>query len=135
MSKEKKTYTRYLKDPVLEPYYLQLDDYGYVLHKSITAGESGNDYSQVIGYYNNLAQLAYDAANTAFVAGGQIAGAYANAAFVTANAAFAGTTGTHANAAYSTANTALVDAALADQKAVTANTNPNVFGALKEDVK
>jgi ppGpp synthetase/RelA/SpoT-type nucleotidyltranferase len=54
MSKEKKTYTRYLKDPVLEPYYLQLDDYGYVLHKSITAGESGNDYSQVIGYYNNL---------------------------------------------------------------------------------
>ena len=55
MSKEKKTYTRYLKDPVLEPYYLQLDDYGYVLHKSITAGESGNDYSQVIGYYNNLA--------------------------------------------------------------------------------
>jgi hypothetical protein len=55
MSKEKKTYTRYLKDPVLEPYYLQLDDYGYVLHKSITAGESGNDYSQVIGYYNSLA--------------------------------------------------------------------------------
>ena len=54
MSKEKKTYTRYLKDPVLEPYYLQLDDYGYVLHKSITAGESGNDYSQVIGYYNSL---------------------------------------------------------------------------------
>jgi hypothetical protein len=72
---------------------------------------------------NNLAQLAYDAANTAFVAGGQIAGAYANAAFVTANAAFAGITGTHANAAYSTANTALVDAALADQKAVIANTN------------
>jgi len=72
---------------------------------------------------NNLAQLAYDAANTAYVAGGQTAGAYANASFVTANAAFAGTTGTHANAAYSTANTALVDAALADQKAVTANTN------------
>ena len=72
---------------------------------------------------NNLAQLAYDAANTAFVAGGQIAGAYANAAFVTANAAFAGTIGTHANSAYSTANSALVDAALADQKAVTANTN------------
>jgi hypothetical protein len=54
MSKEKKTYTRYLKDPILEPYYLQLDDYGYVLHKGITAEESGKDYSQVIGYYNNL---------------------------------------------------------------------------------
>ena len=54
MSKEKKTYTRYLKDPILEPYYLQLDDHGYVLHKGITAEESGKDYSQVIGYYNNL---------------------------------------------------------------------------------
>jgi ppGpp synthetase/RelA/SpoT-type nucleotidyltranferase len=55
MSKEKKTYTRYLKDPILEPYYLQLDDYGYVLHKGITAEESGKEYSQVIGYYNSLA--------------------------------------------------------------------------------
>ena len=54
MSKEKKTYTRYLKDPILEPYYLQLDDYGYVLHKGIIAEESGKEYSQVIGYYNNL---------------------------------------------------------------------------------
>jgi len=53
--KAKKSYTRYLKDPVLEPYYLQLDDYGYVLHRNIVAGESGRDYSQVIGYYNNLA--------------------------------------------------------------------------------
>jgi ppGpp synthetase/RelA/SpoT-type nucleotidyltranferase len=57
MSKEKKTYTRYLKDPVLDPYFIQLDDYGYVLHKSITAGESGKEYSQVIGYYNNLANV------------------------------------------------------------------------------
>jgi len=53
--KAKKSYTRYLKDPILEPYYLQLDDYGYVLHKGIVAEESGNDYSQVIGYYNSLA--------------------------------------------------------------------------------
>jgi hypothetical protein len=57
MSKEKKTYTRYLKDPVLEPYFIQLDDYGYVLHKAITAGDSGKEYSQVIGYYNNLANV------------------------------------------------------------------------------
>jgi ppGpp synthetase/RelA/SpoT-type nucleotidyltranferase len=55
MSKEKKTYTRYLKDPVLEPYYIQLDDHGYVLHRSITAEDSGKEYSQVIGYYNTLA--------------------------------------------------------------------------------
>lgn len=55
MAKAKKTYTRYLKDPVLDPYYIQLDDYGYILHKSITAGDSGKEYSQVIGYYNNLA--------------------------------------------------------------------------------
>ena len=45
MSKEKKTYTRYLKDPILEPYYIQLDDYGYVLHKGIIAEESGKEYS------------------------------------------------------------------------------------------
>jgi hypothetical protein len=55
MSKEKKTYTRYLKDPILDPYFIQLDDHGYVLHKSITAEDSGKEYSQVIGYYSNLA--------------------------------------------------------------------------------
>jgi hypothetical protein len=78
---------------------------------------------------NNLAQIAYDTANTALIAGGQIAGSYANSAFLRANAAFAGTTGTHSNSAYATANTALVDAALADQKAVSANTNATIAGS------
>jgi hypothetical protein len=93
---------------------------------------------------NNLAQIAFDAANTAFVAGGTIAGSYANSAFikantpshvansassyangafVTANAAYFGTTGTHANAAFATANSATIAAAVADSKAITANTN------------
>ena len=79
------------------------------------------------------ANAAYDTANTALIAGGQIAGSYANSAYLhansahdRANAAWAGTTGTHANSAYFTANTALTNAAIADQKAVTANANANI---------
>jgi hypothetical protein len=74
---------------------------------------------------NNLAQLAFDAANTAYVAGGTIAGAYANAAFAKANAAWSGTTGTHANSAYFTANAAIIAAAVADQRAVTSGVYAN----------
>jgi len=54
MAKEKKTYTRYLRDQVLEPYFVQLDDYGYVVHRTIVAEDSGKEYSQVVGYYQKL---------------------------------------------------------------------------------
>lgn len=54
MNKKKKTYTRYLKDPIINPYVIQLDDHGFVVHKTIVAEDSGKDYTQVVGYYNSL---------------------------------------------------------------------------------
>lgn len=53
-TKESKQYTRYIKDPLIEPYYIQLDDYCYVVQKGITAGESGKEYQQTLGYYTSL---------------------------------------------------------------------------------
>lgn len=55
-TKESKQYTRYIKDPLLEPYYIQLDDYCYAVQKGITAGESGKEYQQTIGYYATLSK-------------------------------------------------------------------------------
>jgi hypothetical protein len=34
-TKESKQYTRYIKDPLIEPYYIQLDDYCYAVQKGI----------------------------------------------------------------------------------------------------
>lgn len=53
-TKESKQYTRYIKDPLLEPYYIQLDDYCYAVQKGIIAGESGKEYQQTLGYYTSL---------------------------------------------------------------------------------
>ena len=53
-TKESKQYTRYIKDPLIEPYYIQLDDYCYAVHKGIIAEESGKEYQQTLGYYKNL---------------------------------------------------------------------------------
>ena len=53
-TKESKQYTRYIKDPLIEPYYIQLDDYCYAVQKGIMAEESGKEYQQTIGYYKTL---------------------------------------------------------------------------------
>lgn len=53
-TKESKQYTRYIKDPLIEPYYIQLDDYCYAVHKGIIAEESGKEYQQTLGYYTSL---------------------------------------------------------------------------------
>jgi hypothetical protein len=53
-TKESKQYTRYIKDPLIEPYYIQLDDYCYAVQKGITAEESGKEYQQTLGYYGTL---------------------------------------------------------------------------------
>ena len=53
-TKESKQYTRYIKDPLIEPYYIQLDDYCYAVQKGITAEESGKEYQQTLGYYKTL---------------------------------------------------------------------------------
>jgi hypothetical protein len=102
-----------------------------------------------------IAQAAYDQANTAIIAGGQVAGGYANSAYAQANTALqyatsagsyansayseannatslsndalqhASSAGTYANAAYLQANTATTNAATADQKAVSAGVYAN----------
>ncbi len=56
MSKKTKQYTRYIRDPKLEPYIIQLDDYCYAVHKEIIAEESGIPYQQNVGYYANFNQ-------------------------------------------------------------------------------
>lgn len=43
----------YIKDPILEPYYIQIDDYNYALCKKITTGDN-NEYESKIGFYKNL---------------------------------------------------------------------------------
>lgn len=55
MSVTQSSNLKLIKDPLIEPYFIQLDDYCYALHKSITAVESGKEYQQNIGFYSNLA--------------------------------------------------------------------------------
>jgi hypothetical protein len=49
MPKKSGTYTRYLKDPLLEPYFIQLEDYGFTIHKNIKSDT--REYTQKIGHY------------------------------------------------------------------------------------
>jgi len=51
--KKDQQYTKYIKDPVLEPYFIQLEENCYTVHKNITA-ESKKEYSQKIGHYKSL---------------------------------------------------------------------------------
>lgn len=43
----------YIKDSILEPYYIQIDDYNYTLCKKISTGDD-KEYESKIGYYSNL---------------------------------------------------------------------------------
>ena len=51
--KKDQQYTKYLKDPVLEPYFIQLEESCYTVHKNVIA-ESKKEYSQKIGHYKSL---------------------------------------------------------------------------------
>lgn len=53
MAKPSKSNLRFIKDPVLEPYYIQLDDYCYIAQKA-TYSEAGNGYQSTIGHYSTL---------------------------------------------------------------------------------
>lgn len=55
MPKKPGTYTRYLRDPQLEPYFIQLEDYGFTLHKNLKSDT--REYSQKIGHYTHLPQV------------------------------------------------------------------------------
>ena len=53
MAKPSKSNLRFIKDPELAPYYIQLDDHCYIAQKS-TFSESGKEYQNTIGHYSNL---------------------------------------------------------------------------------
>ena len=50
----KPTGIRFIKDPALEPYYIQLDDYCYAVQEIIIAQESGKEYQNTLGFYTNF---------------------------------------------------------------------------------
>jgi len=53
MAKPSKSNLRFIKDPLLEPYYIQLDDYSYIAQKS-TYSESGKEYQNTLGHFGKL---------------------------------------------------------------------------------
>lgn len=53
MAKATKTNLRFITDPVLEPYYIQLDDHCFIAQKR-TFSETGNEYQNTIGHYGQL---------------------------------------------------------------------------------
>jgi len=53
MAKPSKSNLRFIKDPVLTPYYIQLDDYCYIAQKS-TFSDAGHEYQNTIGHYQTL---------------------------------------------------------------------------------
>ena len=53
MVKPSKSNLRFIKDPVMYPYYIQLDDYCYIAQKS-TFSDAGHEYQNTIGHYSSL---------------------------------------------------------------------------------
>ena len=53
MAKPSKSNLRFIKDPAMSPYYIQLDDYCYIAQKS-TYSESGKEYQMTLGHYSSL---------------------------------------------------------------------------------
>jgi hypothetical protein len=51
---QKPTGIRYIKDPALEPYYIQLDDYCYAVQQIIISQESGKEYQNTLGFYSDF---------------------------------------------------------------------------------
>ena len=53
MAKPSKSNLRFIKDPAMEPYYIQLDDYCYIAQKS-TYSEAGKEYQMTLGHFSTL---------------------------------------------------------------------------------
>lgn len=53
MAREKGSTLRFLTDPALGDYQIQLDDHCYIAQK-ITTSESGKQYTNVLGHFNKL---------------------------------------------------------------------------------
>ena len=58
MSKEKE-YTRFITDPVMEPYFISMDDNCMTVNIRVMPdarySDSGKEYTKVIGHYSSLA--------------------------------------------------------------------------------
>lgn len=58
MTKEKE-YTRYVKDPIMEPYFISMDDNCLTVNISVTPdarySDSTKEYTKVVGHYSNMA--------------------------------------------------------------------------------
>ena len=57
MSTEKE-YTRFINDPVMEPYFISMDDNCMTVNIKVTPdtryNDSGKDYNKIVGHYSNL---------------------------------------------------------------------------------
>ena len=46
-----------IKDPELHPYFIQIDEYNYSLHKTVISGDSGKGYDIAIGHCSNMGSV------------------------------------------------------------------------------
>lgn len=57
MSTEKE-YTRFINDPVMDPYFISMDDNCMTVNIRVTPdsrySESGKEYTKIVGHYSNL---------------------------------------------------------------------------------
>lgn len=53
MSKKNSNIYR-ITDDLMEPYFIQYDQNCYTVMKKVTAGDTGRDREQLVGYYSNL---------------------------------------------------------------------------------
>jgi hypothetical protein len=53
MTKEKE-YTRFITDPVMEPYFISMDDHCMTVNLRVTSSESNKEYIKPVGHFSNL---------------------------------------------------------------------------------
>ena len=67
-----KEYTRFINDPVMEPYFILMDDNCMTVNIKVTPdtrySDSGKEYTKIVGHYSNLGialkSIAKDKANS-----------------------------------------------------------------------
>jgi uncharacterized protein YutD len=67
-----KEYTRFINDPVMEPYFISMDDNCMTVNIKVTPdtrySDSGKEYTKIVGHYSNLGSalksIAKDKANS-----------------------------------------------------------------------
>lgn len=51
MTKEKE-YTRFITDPVMEPYFISMDDHCMTVNLRVTSSESNKEYIKPVGHFS-----------------------------------------------------------------------------------